>query len=71
MAKAQVKFLCDHVHVSPETTIDSYVGDVKVSSIPAPEKRLTYTKDQVVDFRSKKDAKAFAAAHGSEVCVVL
>lgn len=71
MAKAQVKFLKDHTHTIPATDLVTTVNGVETSRIPVPEKVFTYTKDQILTFRSKKDAKSFVQAHGADVCVVL
>ena len=71
MAKTTVKFLGAHTHVQPATDLVStsaVTGETtKICNVPGFTS--TYACGELVEFRSKKDAKAFAKVHG-DVCVI-
>lgn len=71
MAKTIVKFLGTHTHVQPATELVStdIVTGAKIKICDVPETSHTYACGELVTFRSKKDAKAFAKVHGG-VCVI-
>lgn len=67
MAKTTVRILRSFTHEIPETQLE--VNGVPTMTVPG--KTISYNKGDVHEFRSKRDAAAFVAAHGKDKAQVL